>query len=91
MELLFSIRTNHNQFVYSSDTNYVQTNRNAEGQIRFISLIAIPWPERKKYGNKHKQRFETNLYMHNTKGDVAMMNISREKKKFHDLVQCPKL
>ena len=28
--------------------------------------------------------------MHNTKGDVALTNISREKCCFHDLVQYPK-
>ena len=44
----------------------------------------LPWPAR------NKKRFEASLYVRNTKGDVTVMNISREKKYFHDLVQYPK-
>ena len=33
----------------------------------------LPWLAR------NKKRFEASLYMHNTKGDVTVMNISREK------------
>ena len=38
-----------------------------------------------------KKGFKTNLYMGNTKCDVALMNISRQKERqFFDLVQYPK-
>ena len=40
-----------------------------EAQLRFIDVSA-----RKKYNNKEK-RFKTNLYMHNTNGDVTLPNI----------------
>ena len=45
------------------------------------------WPEGKTIINK--KDFKTKLYMHNTKGDVAPMNISRETSYFHDSVQYP--
>ena len=42
----------------------------------------LPCLARKKINinnNIFKKIFKTNVYMHNTKGDVALVNISREK------------
>ena len=50
----------------------------SEAQIRFIELTATL--AGKKENIIHKKSFKTNFYMHNTKGDVVLMNISREKK-----------
>ena len=51
-----------------------------------IELAALSWPRqqaRKKYftynNNDKKNQFKTNLYMHNTLGDVALANWPRNK------------
>ena len=47
------------------------------------------WPTRRKIVNI--KNYKTNSYIHNTKGDVALTNISRETNYFHDFVQNTKL
>ena len=69
---------------------FVGTNK-PEAQIRFIELAASMYQDRQERLNIKINRFKANLYIHNTKGDVALMNSSRGKNYFHDLVQYPEL
>ena len=41
------------------------------------NMTSLNWPL--PLPARNKKRFEASLYMHNTKGDVTVMNISREK------------
>ena len=54
----------------------------------FINQLLL-WPTRRNIVNI--KNFKTNSYIHNTKGDVALTNISRETNYFHDFVQYAKL
>ena len=54
----------------------VQTNRKYKHALLNKPL---PWSARKKLITT-KKRFKTKLFMHNTTGDVTLMNIRRETK-----------
>ena len=49
-------------------------------------MLAATLASKKKNNNKEK-RLKTNLYMHNTWGDVALMIIGRETSYLNDLEQ----